>query len=307
MSVSPIYRNKLKDLVKYFKPDVKEFIMNKPKEVWLEYEDGHWERIIDPKLDFKWAETFAEASASHSDQKFNTKNPTLSFKIPKLGNKHEERGGHRVQVFYDSTTEYKFSMAIRLYRGIVFSIDDYQMTAKEKEGIIDAVKSRENLLISGGTGTGKTSFLNMLLRYIDKKERLVTIQGVPELIVPQENHCALYYSENETFAGNKQVSHLLNDTLRMRPDRIILGELRKENSFIFARAINTGHEGSLATVHANSPTEAIEAIVDNTIINGDAAEGAINIFSKQLRNRIYGVVQLKRIQGGVKANFELIL
>jgi len=253
-----------------------------------------------------WCEGMAQAMAAYSGQKFSKFEPTLSFKMPKSGTKKEEQGGHRVQVFYGPTCKNKFAMTIRLYRNKIFNLDNYKIRAEDKTKIIAAVKEKDNLLISGGTGTGKTSFLNMLLRFIEKDERLVTIEGVSELIVPQDNHCSLFYSENQTSASGKTVSELLNDTLRMRPDRIIMGELRKENCFVFSRAINTGHEGSMATIHANSPEDALDAMVDNVVINGDAPEGAINIFRNQLKKRIGGVIQLKREGGKVSGYYKEI-
>lgn len=304
--LDPIFRHFIKPLAPYFKGDIKEVVMNRPQEIWLEHANGEWEKIKDKNLHSEWANSMTRAMAAYSKQKFGRHNPTLSFKIPKFGNKPEEKGGHRVQIFSDATTSNGFAMSIRIYSGKIFTIDDYNISPSDKKRILKAIKEHENIIISAGTGTGKTSFLNMLLRHMDQDERIVTIEGVPELIVPHENHCGLFYSENQTFAGNKGVSELLNDTLRMRPDRILMGELRKENCYIFARAINTGHQGSLSTIHANSPTDAISAMIDNVIINGDAVEGAIHVFEKQLRKRIDGIVQLQRVKNKVEGYFEEI-
>jgi type IV secretion system protein VirB11 len=303
---NPVYRNYLKPLIPYFRPNIKELVLNKPCELWLEDDKGEWQVVKDKKLNLTWAEGMSQSMASYSGQRFDHANPTLSFKVPKIGDKKGEEGGHRVQIFYGSTTKNDIAIAIRLYRGIIYSTDDFDLSESTKAKIIKAVQEKKNIIISGGTGTGKTSFLNTLFSYVEEKERIITIEGVSELIVPQPNHCSLFYSENKTSSNNKTVADLLNDTLRMRPDRIIMGELRKENSYVFSRAINTGHAGSMATIHANAPEEALEAIVDNVIMNGDAAVGSIDVFTKQLRKRITGVIQLEREGGRVKGYFEYI-
>ena len=115
---------------------------------------------------------------------------------------------------------------------------------------------------------------------------------------------ALLYAENDTIKNSSKVSELLNNSLRMRPDRIIMGEIRKENAFIFSRAINTGHQGTIATIHANSADEALPAIIENSILNGDIAEEAVNILAKQLVRRISAVVQLERKNGRVAGYYQ---
>ena len=189
--------------------------------------------------------------------------------------------------------------------GISYKLSQFGLSEEKSKVIIDLIKNKKTLLISGGTQTGKTSFLNTLLNYIPLEERIITIEGVSELKVPHTNCLNLFYSENETSAGDRSVAELLNDTLRARPDRIILGELRKENSYAFLRAINTGHGGSSATVHSNSPKEAITALVDNMVMNGDVSEGAVNTCRNRLLDLVDGVVQLDKVNGKPQAYLEL--
>jgi type IV secretion system protein VirB11 len=120
------------------------------------------------------------------------------------------------------------------------------------------VRERRNILISGGTSTGKTTFLNALIREIPADERLIAIEDTPELRMPHANawgwRCAANWARRGGCRG------LLQASLRMRPDRIILGEIRGREAYAFLRAINTGHPGSLSTIHADSPEGAIEQL-----------------------------------------------
>ena len=295
--MSAIVNNILKPLRTYFKENIKEVVMNKPLEVGLEDVKGEWHYFTDKNLNNSWFKSFATVMCSATGQKFNSVNSIISFKLPE---------GHRVEVIHGSNAKHGFVIAIRLFRGLHFSIDDYQILPEEKEKIINVVKNKENILISGGTATGKTSFLNMLINsYVDLRDRIITIEGVEELqIKKHKNLVSLIYPENKNAHNNKDSSDLLNASLRMRPDRIIMGELRKENCFVFARAINTGHSGSMATIHANSPKDAISAMKENIIMNGDSSEGAINILDHQLKRNINGVIQLERFEGGVRGYFE---
>jgi len=303
--MSAIIDNNLQPIRAYFKPGIKEVVMNKPGEVLIEDSKGKWTIKKDKNLNYTWFKSMAGIMASSTGQKFNSGTQILSFKLPE---------GHRVQIIHGIATKHKFLLSIRLFRGLIFDIDDYQISQEDKENIIKAVKNRHNLLISGGTGTGKTSFLNTLINnYVESDSRIITIEGVPELIIKSHKNLApFYYQENQNNQGQESnettdAANLLNAALRMRPDRIILGELRKENCFIFTRAINTGHEGSMATIHANSPKNAICAIKENVILNGDAVSGAIDILDQQLRRNIHGVIQLTRIEGGkVKGEFGAI-
>ena len=99
------------------------------------------------------------------------------------------------------------------------------------------------------------------------------------------------------------VTDILNACLRMRPDRIMLGEIRQENAFTFCSAINTGHAGSMATIHANDPKSALDAVINRVLLNGDISETAMAVLRRQLENDIYAVVQLNRVKGGVEGYY----
>jgi type IV secretion system protein VirB11 len=143
---------------------------------------------------------------------------------------------------------------------------DTQLAAMLEAGDIagmlaTAIKARKNILVSGGTSTGKTTFLNALIREIPSEERLILIEDTPELHQHHDNLVGLLAVRGSLGEARVSATDLLAASLRMRPDRIILGELRGEEAYTFLRAINTGHPGSMTSVHADSAERAIEQIV----------------------------------------------
>jgi pilus assembly protein CpaF len=167
------------------------------------------------------------------------------------------------------------------------------------EMLAAAVRSRISILVSGGTGAGKTTFLNILSQYIPKNERLVTIEDAAELQLAQENIVRLETRPpNIEGVGAIRQRQLLVNSLRMRPDRIIIGEVRGEEAFDMLQAMNTGHEGSMTTIHANSPRDALsrlESMVAMTNLN--LPERTVR---QQIASAIAIVVQVSRLSDGTR-------
>jgi pilus assembly protein CpaF len=160
-----------------------------------------------------------------------------------------------------------------------------------------AVKARISILISGGTGAGKTTFLNLLSQYIPRHERIVTIEDAAELRLQVENLVRLETRPpNIEGQGAIRQRQLLINCLRMRPDRIIIGEMRGEEAFDMLQAMNTGHEGSMTTIHANSPRDALsrfESMVAMTNMN--MPEKSVR---QQLASAVGIIVQVSRMSDG---------
>jgi pilus assembly protein CpaF len=173
------------------------------------------------------------------------------------------------------------------------------ISAEMMEVLAAAVKARISVLVSGGTGAGKTTFLNILSQYIPNNERLVTIEDAAELRLAQENIVRLETRPpNIEGQGAIRQRQLLINCLRMRPDRIIIGEVRGEEAFDMLQAMNTGHEGSMTTIHANTPRDAISRLESMVAMsNMNLPERSVR---QQIASAIAIVVQATRMSDGTR-------
>jgi pilus assembly protein CpaF len=159
------------------------------------------------------------------------------------------------------------------------------------------VKLRKDIIISGGTGTGKTTFLNMLSSYIPEDERIVTVEDVAELRLQQEHWVRLESRPaNVEGKGEVTIRDLVKNCLRMRPDRIVVGEVRSSEALDMLQAMNTGHEGSLATIHANTPRDALTRMEAMCLMAG--ADLPIWALREMIASAVHMVVQLTRFSDG---------
>ncbi len=261
------------------RPDVTDIYVNRPGEIWAETTGGAIERHEAPGLDEATLARLARQIAALSHQGISREHPLLSATLP---------DGARVQVVAPPATRGPLALAIRKHVAPHLSLGDYvasgafagtkrrngfaasevdrslaaQLEAGDITGMLaSAVKARRNILVSGGTSSGKTTFLNALIREIPAEERLILIEDTPELSVPHENMIGLLAARSDLGEAQVTANDLVAASLRMRPDRIILGELRGPEAYAFLRAVNTGHPGSMTTVHADSAERAIEQIV----------------------------------------------
>jgi type IV secretion system protein VirB11 len=285
-------------LLKYFQqPAAREIVINQPGEVGYEYSDGSWEWVEAPELTAEQLEDAARMLANMSGEVFTPTHPMLACKMP---------GGHRVQVVAGHHTTKSFTMTVRINHRKEFKLEDFNLPLEQQSQLIDFIKNKKTVLISGGTSTGKTSFMNAALQYIPRDERLITMEDVPELDVPHKNCAALIFGGANRDPSGKEIKEILNACLRMRPDRILLGEIRKENAFAFCSAINTGHEGSMATIHANNPDVALDAVLNRVMLNGDIPESALNVLRRQLEADIHAIVQLTRKGEKVEGRLKIL-
>jgi pilus assembly protein CpaF len=193
------------------------------------------------------------------------------------------------------------SLSIRRFRPLPFTIDDLidksTMSDSMAEFLGLAVKAKLNILISGGTSAGKTTLLNTLSSFISDDERIVTIEDTAELRL-QQRHVVRLESRPSNIEGRGTVSQrdLVKNALRMRPDRIVVGEVRGAEALDMLQAMNTGHEGSLTTVHANTPRDALSRLETLVLLAGiDLSERSIR---EQIGSAFDLVVQIKRLQDG---------
>lgn len=259
------------------RPDVTDVFVNRPGEIWVETIDGSVERHAMPELDDSALWRLARQIASLSHQGISREHPLLAATLP---------DGARVQVVAPPATRGSMIVAIRKHVVPDMTLDDYvgqgafattrfsrgtaglrpvdapkgADPAEQAAFLAELVRSRRNILISGGTSTGKTTFLNALMKEIPAHERLVLIEDTAEVTLTHENAAALLAVKGELGEARVNADDLLQAALRMRPDRIILGEVRGSEAYTFLRAINTGHPGSMTTIHADSPEGAIEQL-----------------------------------------------
>jgi type IV secretion system protein VirB11 len=291
--------------------DVTDIYINKPNELWIERLGGSIEKTAIKGLDALVLERLSRQIAAQSAQGINREHPLLSASLP---------DGSRVQIAMPPATRGAVAIAIRKYVVTNLSVDDYaqsgvfaglaerqkreplqaQLAALHGKGDFAgllklAVRERGNIFISGGTSSGKTTFLNALLKEIDADERLIVIEDTPELRIPHENAIGLLASRSVLGEAVVSMEDLLNASLRMRPDRIILGELRGPEAFTFLRAVNTGHPGSMTTIHADSPERALEQLILLVLESGTHLDR--ESIAHYVRSSIDVYVQLGRING----------
>ncbi len=245
---------------------VTEVLVNRPGEVWVEDAAfGGMQKVDRPEIDDRLIQRLAEQVARVSHQGINREHPLLGATLP---------DGARIQFCGPPAARKHWALAIRRHRRLDLPLDAYDtgplspptrgaMPDPQAEPVAflrEAIGQRRTILVSGGTSTGKTTFLNAMLGEIPKQERVVLVEDTPELKLPGENGVGLVAVKGELGEAKVTANELLQAALRLRPDRIVLGELRGAESVSFLRAINTGHPGSFSTVHANSLRGALEQL-----------------------------------------------
>ena len=260
-------------------PEVTELCINRPCEAFVETRAG-WHRELLSLVDFEWCLRFAKLVANSTRQRVDAQNPLLSASLP---------SGERVQIVVPPATS-KDTVAITIRRPSpqVWSLDElaqrgiFQATRRASRALPTAdaellrllangeyasfmryaVRARKNILVSGPTGSGKTTWTKALIREIPAQERLITIEDAQELVLDRHpNHVRLFYSKDDQGLARVTPKQLLESCLRMKPDRILLAELRAEEAFDYLRNVNSGHPGSITSVHAASAELAFEQLM----------------------------------------------
>jgi pilus assembly protein CpaF len=208
--------------------------------------------------------------------------------------------GSRVNAVIPPLAVHGPSLTIRKFSRELLAAEDLVRLGTLGRSMLDflgaCVRARANVLVSGGTGTGKTTLLNLLSSYIPSHERIVTIEDPAELQVKHEDWVSLE-TRPPNIEGKGQVVQrdLVKNALRMRPDRIIVGECRGGEAFDMLQAMNTGHDGSLTTIHANSPRDALSRIENMVLM---AVELPVTAIREQIASGINMLVHLSRLQDG---------
>lgn len=295
-----------------------EVIVNRPGQVLTEGAGG-WRTHDLPELSFEKLMRLAWAVASFSHQSIDETRPILSATLPE---------GERIQIVIPpATIRNTVSITIRKSSSVTFTLDSLEereffsetraanddastqnqdllalyRAGSFKEFLREAVIARKNIIISGATGSAKTTLSKALITHIPEHERVISIEDTAELVIPQPNHVRLFYSKGAQGLSAAGPKELLESCLRMRPDRILLQELRDGTAFYYIRNVNSGHPGSITTVHADSATLAFQQL---TLLVKES-EGGRNLdredIDRLLRVSIDVIVQCKRIDGRFRA------
>ncbi|HEX5764077.1 MAG TPA: ATPase, T2SS/T4P/T4SS family [Woeseiaceae bacterium] len=207
--------------------------------------------------------------------------------------------GHRVHVVLPPVCRQGISVTIRKHTKSAFGLEDLvrlgSINEESKDFLRLCMEREKNMVISGGTGTGKTTFINALSALIPKGERIITIEDAAELQLDQEHVVSLEARPPDRKGeGAVTIRDLLHSSLRMRPDRIIVGECRGGEALDLLQAMNTGHGGSMSTLHANSPIESLRRLETLALFSGE--EIPLRFLRAQVASAIDIVVQLQRLR-----------
>ena len=211
--------------------------------------------------------------------------------------------GSRVNAIIPPLAVKGATLTIRKFSKDPYQVDDlinFGTMTRETANLLDAcVRGRLNILVVGGTGTGKTTFLNVLSGFIPDYERIVTIEDAVELQLHQD-HVVQLESRPANLEGKGQISirDLVKNSLRMRPDRIVVGECRSSEALDMLQAMNTGHDGSLSTVHANTPRDAISRLETMVLMAG--MDLPVRAIREQVASAVDLIVQLTRLRDGTR-------
>ena len=272
-------------------PDITEVMVNGPKNVYIEIkgeliltnvtfdDDEHVMRIIDKIV-------------SPLGRRVDSSSPMVDARLP---------DGSRVNAVIRPTAIDGPSITIRKFSKERFTIDRLieleSITSQAAEFLNACVRSRLNIIVSGGTGSGKTTLLNVLSGYIPESERIVTIEDTAELRMSQR-HVVRMESRLPDIEGRDEVTirQLVRNALRMRPDRIIVGECRGAEALDMLQAMNTGHDGSMTTLHANKPRDACSRL--ETLVLMAGMDLPLKVIRQQIASAIDLIVHESRLRGG---------
>ncbi|MGH8254618.1 MAG: P-type DNA transfer ATPase VirB11 [Steroidobacteraceae bacterium] len=299
--------------------EITELCINRPGEVFVETGQG-WRREALNFADFDWCRRLAKLVANATRQRIDEESPLLSASLP---------GGERIQIVLPpASAPGCVAITIRrpsdrvwtlaeltgrgLFRATRPANDLPDATEAELVRLLQArsyeafmrlaVISRKNIIVSGPTGSGKTTYTKALIREIPAEERLITIEDAQELVLDRHpNHVRLFYSKDDQGLARVTPKQLLESCLRMRPDRILLAELRSEEAFDYLRNVNSGHPGSITSVHAASAALAFEQLV---LLVKQSRAGA-ELARADIKNLLYLLVDIV-IQFGVEHHQRIV-
>jgi pilus assembly protein CpaF len=270
-------------------PDVSEIMVNAGGRVFLE-RDGMLDEADGVHLEEKDLQVAVRNIARTLGDDVSEEQPILDARLP---------DGSRVAAVIPPCSLGGITLTIRKFQTRFFTADELVRTGMLTQPVLDqlraAIERRHNILISGGTSTGKTTLLNALAAFLPEGDRIVIIEDTAELHVEQPNVVRFEARRAQPYLPAVTIRDLLKATLRHRPDRVIVGEVRGGEAYDLLQALNTGHAGSLSTIHANSALQALARLASCVLQAGvDLPYAAIRM---QIADAISSVVHLARVRG----------
>lgn len=303
---SPMLREYLSPLLQWLRDEnLTEICINRPDELWIEDREGWKSHPLD--MSFRKCMHLARLVATHNNKAVTENSPVFSGSLPE---------GERIQVIIPpACTPGTVSFTIRKPSMTDMTLADlesqgafaectpvkddlqpfeHRLMSLRQEGRISefldlAVRNRRNILIAGKTGSGKTTLTRSLIRCIPQEERLVTIEDVHELFLRgHQNKVHLFYARDDEAGSRVTPKQALASCLRMKPDRILLAELRGDESWEYIKSVNTGHPGSISTIHANGAWETFEQL---TALVKDSPTGS-HLDTAYIRHRLFSTIDI---------------
>lgn len=274
-------------------PTVNDILINGPNAIFVE-RNGKLEKTAVTFPDDAQVLQLAQAIAMQAGREVDPYRPILDARLP---------DGSRVNIIGSPLALDGTSISIRKFPQRDITLDIMAEQGNVSQGLAEFLKicgkCRLNMIISGGTGSGKTTLLNAISRHIDHDERLVTIEDAAELRLQQPHIVRLEtrpVSHGHSKDAEVTIRDLMKNALRMRPDRILIGEVRGPEAFDMMQAMNTGHEGSLTTIHANHPRDALARL--ENMINMANLNLPTTAIRSQIASAIHLIVQISRMRDG---------
>jgi pilus assembly protein CpaF len=267
---------------------VSEVMINPDSSIWVE-EEGTIRSLPGLSFDKGALLTSLEVIANRFGKKLDADSPIMNVRLP---------DGSRLAALIPPIVHPSPLLTIRKFTSRGFTIEDLisrrTVTRDQASSLAESVRRGDNLLISGGTGSGKTTLLNVLAGFIPDEERIMVLEDTAELHIAKP-HVISAEAQLDTHRSQIQFSDLLKAALRHRPDRIIVGEVRGAEARVFLDALNTGHRGSLSTIHANSAQDALRRLSQLAMRSSGGV--ALEDIENECRRSIHTIVHVGKAHG----------
>jgi pilus assembly protein CpaF len=267
---------------------VSEVMINPDSSIWVE-EEGTIRSLPGLSFDKGALLTSLEVIANRFGKKLDADSPIMNVRLP---------DGSRLAALIPPIVHPSPLLTIRKFTSRGFTIEDLisrrTVTRDQASSLAESVRRGDNLLISGGTGSGKTTLLNVLAGFIPDEERIMVLEDTAELHIAKP-HVISAEAQLDTHRSQIQFSDLLKAALRHRPDRIIVGEVRGAEARVFLDALNTGHRGSLSTIHANSAQDALRRLSQLAMRSSGGV--ALEAIENECRRSIHTIVHVGKAHG----------